>query len=253
MAKFKGIINAGKTFITKNSPEILVGLGIVGMVGTTVLAVKVTPKALRLMEDKKEVKNDELTKKEIIETTWKLYVPSLCVCVASIGCIIGGCTINKKRNIALAAAYKVAESTLVTYRDKVIETIGEKKEKEIRDAIEQDKINKTPDKHIIVTSRGTCLCKDSISGRYFRSDVDEIKKVINELNLQIINNFGYISLNELYNNLGLESVKDGDYIGWSTDTGLINIDFDACLSDNDEPCIVIDYINMPKPEPGAIR
>ena len=35
-----------KVMVSKRSPEILTGLGIAGMITTTVLAVKATPKAL---------------------------------------------------------------------------------------------------------------------------------------------------------------------------------------------------------------
>ena len=43
----------------------------------------------------------------------------------------------------------------------------------------------------------------------------------------------------------IEAIKDGDYIGWNVDKGLVELDFDACITDTDEPCIVIDYNIMP--------
>ena len=81
---------------------------------------------------------------------------------------------------------------------------------------------------------------DSISGRYFRSDLDTIRKVVNSLNREMTHQ-NYISLNKFYSELGLPGIKDGDYIGWNIDRGLIELDFDACITDTDEPCIVIDY------------
>ena len=67
---------------------------------------------------------------------------------------------------------------------------------------------------VIVTEKGNTLCRDSISGRYFKSDIDKIKKVVNELNRQLIHQ-NYISLNEFYYELGLDSTKNGSYLGWN--------------------------------------
>ena len=88
------------------------------------------------------------------------------------------------------------------------------------------------------------MCKDSISGRYFRSDLDTIRKIMNELNRKMLID-NSISLNEYYSAIGLDNVKDGDYMGWSVDSGLIELNFDACIANDDEPCIVIDYNIIP--------
>ena len=56
----------------------------------------------------------------------------------------------------------------------------------------------------------------------------------------------YISLNELYGEIGLDSVKNGDIMGWNLDQGLIELTFDTCLAENDEPCVVIDYSIGPR-------
>ena len=63
----KGIFNNMLSGVKKHSPEILVGIGITGMIGSTILAVKATPKALQLLEDTEEEEHDtHLTPKEII-------------------------------------------------------------------------------------------------------------------------------------------------------------------------------------------
>ena len=231
--KLENGIKAIRGFIVKNAPQILTGIGISGMIGSTVLAVKATPKALELLNDKKEELNtDTLTFKETIVTAWKPYV----------ACIISATTISTKRQTALATAYTLSERAFSTYKDKVIETIGEKKEKKIRDEIAQDRVNEDngEKRQIIITPKGQTLCMDSISGRYFRSDLDTIRKVVNYLNREMTHQ-NYISLNKFYSELGLPGIKEGDYIGWNIDRGLIELDFDACITDTDEPCIVIDY------------
>lgn len=251
--KLTNFFKSTKKFLSKHSPEILTGIGVAGMITTTILAVKATPKALELIEERNkiELQNNEdfkcLGVLETVKTAWKPYIPAAALGVVSVSCIIGASAVNYKRNAALATAYAISESTLIKYRDKVIETIGEKKEKDVREKVGQDEINKKPvsNSQVIVTSKGNTLFMDAISGRYFRSDIDKIKKIVNELNRQMVHQ-NYISLNEFYYELGLDSIKNGSLLGWNLDTGLIELNFGTCLADNDEPCIVIDYLVSPR-------
>lgn len=245
--KITNFVKTTKVFLGKHSPEILTGIGVTGMIGSTILAVKATPKALVLLEEAACEKEDVLTPIETIKVTWKLYLPAVITGIASASCIIGASAVNSKRNAALATAYTISEKALVTYRDKVIETIGEKKEKEVREKIAQDEVNKKPvsNSSIIMTSKGNTLCMDYISGRYFRSDLDTIRKVVNELNREMTYQ-NYISLDEFYSRLGLEPIKNSSRLGWNLDNGLIELEFSTCLTDEDEPCVVIDHIVSPK-------
>lgn len=245
--KITKFIKTTKGFLNKHSPEILTGIGVTGMITSTVLAVKATPKALILLEEAEYEKGDKLTPIEIVKTTWKPYIPAVISGVAGLTCIIGASAVNTKRNAALATAYAISENALLTYRDKVIETIGEKKEKEIREKIAQDEVNKHPvsNTQVIVTGKGKTLCMDSLTKQHFYSDINTIRKVANELNRQMMYQH-YISLDEFYNELGLEGTKMSDRLGWNMDDGLIEVDFSACLTENDEPCIVVEYSRPPK-------
>ena len=251
-AKVTNFVKSTKGFLTKHSPEILTGIGVAGMITSTVLAVKATPKALQLIEEAKTGKDsycEDLPIKTVIKVAWKPYIPAVITGVASISCIIGASTINAKRNAALATAYKLSEKALVRYRDKVIETIGEKKEKEIKQKIAQDEVDKNPvsKSQVYLTTKGNTLFRDEISGRYFKSDLEVIRKAINELNREMTYQ-NYISLDELYNKLGLEPIKNSSRLGWNLDDGLIELDLSTCLSEDEEPCIVIDYNIAPKYE-----
>lgn len=241
--KFKPLIKTIRSGLAKHSPAILTALGITGMIGTTVLAVKATPKALDLIENKKEeLDKDKLTVVETVKATWKCYAPAAVTCVTSAACLIGASSVHTKRNAALATAYKLSESALIEYRDKVVKTIGEKKEQSVRDAIAKDHVEKNPitNNEVIITDRGYTLCYDELSGRYFYSDIEKIKKAANELNRQMLNDM-YVSLNELYYELGLEGTKLGEQMGWNVDRGLIDLKFSATVSADDRPCIVLDY------------
>lgn len=245
---FTEIADNMKTAISKHSPEILIGFGIAGMLSSTVLAVKATPKAMKLIEEKKREKNvDKLTAIETVKVAWKCYIPSAATAAASTACLIGASSIHAKRNAVLATAYKIAETTHREYRDKVIETIGEKKEAAIRDKVDKEKLEKNPVNtcEVIITDDGDTLCYDSHSGRYFKININRLKRIENELNRRIYSD-NYYSLNDLYREIGLEPIKLGDDLGWNLDDGYIALDLGSQLTADDKPCVVIRYSVTPK-------
>lgn len=234
--------------LVRRSPELLTGIGIAGMVTSTCLAVGATPKAMRLIEMKKiDEETETLSKMEVVKTCWKCYIPTVVTAGVSIACLTLASRENLKRNAALATAYTLSETALREYKEKVIETIGEKKEQVIRDKIDKDRVEKNPvDKaNVIVTGKGESLCLDSVTGRYFYSNIDHINKAVNFLNRRMINE-GYVSLNEFYDEIGLKYIDVGDQLGWNTERGLIELSFGTQLAEDDIPCIVINYTVAPR-------
>lgn len=262
---FSRIAKSVKVGLHKHSPEILTGIGIAGMITTTVLAVRATPKALILIEEEKRRQNSELLEEankkgsnkcdkvdklkpiEIIRTTWVCYIPATITGALSVVCLVGASSVHIRRNAALAAAYSLSESTLKEYQEKVIETIGEKKEQEIRDAIAKDKLQRDPvvNKEVIITGRGETLCYDTITSRYFKCDIEKLRRVENELNKRLISEM-YISLNEFYYEIGLRSTDIGDDLGWNLADGFINLEFSSQLAEDETPCLVIGYRVAPR-------
>lgn len=237
-----------KTSIEKHTPEILMGFGIAGMITAIIVAVRSTPKAIKLIEEKKqETGSEKLTIGETVKTAWKCYIPTAALAATSTVCLIGSSKVNLRRNAALATAYKIAETAHREYRDKVIETIGEKKETAIKDKIAKDKVDNNPSRNceIYITNNGNTLCYDVLSGRYFRTNIDKIKKVENELNRRMLLE-NYISLNDFYDELGLKHTKMGDDLGWKVENGYLDLSFSSQLTEDDEPCLVIDYGVEPK-------
>ena len=231
----------------KHHPEILTGIGVAGMITTAVLAVRATPKALILIEEKKdELETDELTPVETVKAAWTCYVPAAITGVLSTACLIEASSVNVRRNAALATAYTLSESALKTYQEKVIETIGEKKEQDVRDAVAKDHVTRNPvrSNEVIITEKGNTLCLDVLSKRYFRSDIDKLKKAVNELNRQMRDDM-FISLNEFYYEIGLDSIDIGDDFGWDIDSGYIELDFSSQLASEGTPCLVIGHSNRP--------
>lgn len=261
------VLKTAQSFLTKNSPKILTGVGIVGMCTTVVLAVKATPKAMELIEAEKERQNTELYDEaiekeyddytmvehlkpvEMIKVAWKPYIPAAVTGVLSIGCLIGASSVSARRQAALYSAYKLTETAFADYKEKVVETIGEKKEQDIRDKVVKDKMDKNPPSNttVIVTGGGNTLIYDAHSDRYFKSDIDKIKRAVNNLNYRMISgNEMYVSLNDFYDEIGLKHTKSGDLLGWRIDKGQIDIHYGTQLTDEDEPCIVIEHLTPPE-------
>ncbi len=241
---FTGVKNA----VIRHCPEILTGMGLAGMITAGVLAVKATPKAIKLIEEEKAKNNKEhLGVGETVKTAGLCYVPSVLTAAVSAACIVGASTIHNGRNAALAAAYALSESTLKEYQEKVVETVGEKKEQDIKDAVSKDKMEQNPvsTHEIVFTNSGNTLCYDVISGRYFTSDIERIKRCVNELNRRMRDEM-FISLNDFYNEVGLKSIPIGENVGWNIDKGYIELYFSSQLTDDERPCVVINYSTAPK-------
>lgn len=246
-----------RTSLSKHSPEILMGMGIAGAITTTVLAVKATPKALQLMEYRKdELEVDSLTPMETVKATWKCYIPAAISGAVSIACLVGSHSVNARRNAALATAYKLSETAFSEYRDSVVETIGEKKERAVKDKVSEKQIKENPvnKTEVIVTGKGQTLCFDPLSSRYFYSNIDKINRAANKLNHEIITSpfdCDGVTLNDFYGEIGLPGTMTGDGLGWNLHTGLIEIYPSAQMVEEGEehegePCLVLNFNNPPQ-------
>lgn len=231
----------------KHSPEILIGMGIAGAASSVIFAVKATPKAMFLLEEKRqELGVENLEAKEIIKTAAPVYIPTAVSFGVSVACIVGASSVNARRNAALTAAYTLSESTLRTYRDKVLETVGEDKEREIRQkaAIEQQQSTPEPQTLVVSSAAGQLKCFDSLSGRYFVSTKNEIDKVVNEFNRQLRDDMR-ISLNDWYDLIGLDTNKLGDMLGWDIERGYVETCYASRLDEDGLPCLVVNYVEPP--------
>jgi len=243
MDKIKVFTKNASKLISKNSPSILTAMGVAGLIGTSVLAVKATPKAILLLEEKH---NEELTALDVTKLCWKEYIPTVVLGSVSIACIVGANSVNIKRNATLASLYTIANSNLSDYENKVKQLLGEKKHKKIKEEIVGDKIKVNPvdSNQVIFAGKDGVLCYDVISGRYFRQDQETIRKAENKLNRELLSEM-YQTLNDFYYEIGLPNIKIGEEIGWHADMGEINVEFSSHLSENNEPCLAIDFDTQP--------
>ncbi len=247
---FKAFFKTIRKTVVKRSPEILTGVGIGGMIATVVLAVKATPKALKQIEEKKErTSKEKLTVAETVKTTWKCYIPATVMFALSTACIVSASSQNLKRKAALTTACSLSERALGEYQAKVAELFGEKKDTEVKEAIAKDRIDKNPPQpgSVIITNKGNVRCYDSITGRYFDSDCDTLKRAMTEIKRMLLKD-DYATLNDFYYEIGLEPTKDGNELVWTVmdelDKG-VDVEFYAHLSPDGIPCIYVGYTVPP--------
>ena len=155
-AKFAG---KAEFTIKKNSPEILLGAGIVGFVGTIVLACRATCRADEVLEFHRRKIKDIEDAKEIadadpegemsydieiyrqdkairyLKTTGnlaKLYAPTVAVGALSLACILTSRNIMQKRYLGVVAAYNGLSAAFEEYRKRVRDEYGEGLDKHFR-------------------------------------------------------------------------------------------------------------------------
>lgn len=199
-----------KEFLRRNSSTILACVGAFGVVATSVMAVKATPKALTLLEKAEEEKGEELTKFETAIAAAPAYIPAVITGAATVACILGSSVINKRQQASLMSAYALLDSSYKDYKKKVDELYGEEAGKHVRQEIAKDKY----------TGDGTLeddekeLFYDFYSGRYFESTQEDVLKAEYELNRELYVN-GYACVNKFYEALGIETRPEYDDIGWT--------------------------------------
>lgn len=246
--------NKVEDFMNKYSPEILMSVGLCGLTFATVWGIKSTVQAVRLCDQKKANENKATLKpKEVIQTTWKLYLPVALATTISIPCIIAGNRVSNKRAAALTAAATLSQTALLEYQNKVKQIVSPKEQQKISESLSQDKVNNTKanSKEIVVLGDGNELFLETTSQRYFRSSWDHVQKMANEINERALSGVcGSYTLNDWYEKLGLEPTAIGDSLGWSTPgfgrNGLMKIYMDTAKTADDKPCGVINYSVLPE-------
>lgn len=245
-----GKILGGK--ISQNSPTLLTGLGVAGLIVTASFAARNMLEADRVIKDFEasamavtgapEYETDFKTK---VKLAWKCFIPTLAIGAVSAVCIIGANRISTQRAAALGAAFAATESTLRLYGDKVREVVGERKAEEIRQEVAASKIEHVPGSNtVVMTGKGETLVFDTFTGRYFKGDVEMIRRAENTINFRLVNGT-FVSLNEFYGEIDVPGIKIGDDIGWIPER-LMEISFGAKLDESGVPCVVMDFLVGPK-------
>ena len=172
-----------KRIFKKNASTILTVLGAAGVVATAVTAVQATPKAMRLIEEKKVEKGGELTKWEMVQTAYTPYIPTMVIGLGTLGCIFGANILNKRTQARLTSAYAMLHQTHKTYRKKVNDIYGEDADQKVQEELAKDKYEEDKPE---VEDPTQMLFYDIYSKQYFTSTEADVKNAEYLLNRSLI-------------------------------------------------------------------
>lgn len=240
-----------KFLVNDNSTTILTGMGVSGTVATAYLTGRASFRAAYILDqEKNEVENTnghgdvKITLPAKVRLVWRLYVPPVGVGITTVASIIVANKISSKKIAALTVASVISERSLQEYKAKVIEKLGARQNQNIRDEIAQERVTNQPvGREVILAGTGEVLCYDMITGRYFQSSVEEIKRAENKINHQLVN-FMSASLSEFYDEIGLPSTPYTESVGWNMNNRM-EVQFSTVMSSDDRPCIAIDFLYPP--------
>lgn len=259
----KGIKNLNSLFhrsklqLKRASPTILTYIGAIGVVATSVMAVRATPKALDFIKEDSRQKHDgdpyAYTKIEAVQSCWRCYIPTAFVGLSTISCIFGANILNKRNQASLVSAYAMLSESYKQYREAAKSLYGEDADSKIIAEVAKKKYISADGCYIHDPDSVSeeLLFYDSFSQRYFTSTMSSVLNAQYHVN----RNFalrGWSDLNELYDFLGLEEHSGGDVIGWSSDEMLEGgltpwIDFENRLVEMDDglECYIISTLFEP--------
>lgn len=238
---FKTFAKHFEKIVADNSPLILTAVGVAGTVSTAFLTGKASIKANDILRSEPEL--DTFVKK--VKRVWTCYIPPVVSGLFTTTAIILANRIGTRRAAAMAAAYSISEKMFSEYKDHVIDTFGAKNEELVRMDVAQDRIYKNPlsSNEVVIIGTGKVLCYDEISGRYFESDMETLRRVQNDINQEVLQ-YMYSSLHDMYNKLGLPTTPYSTEIGWTMDS-MLEFKFSTCLSEDNRPCISVGYSTYP--------
>jgi hypothetical protein len=246
MMGIAGFAGAARKLVIDNAPTILTAVAVMGVATTAIMAVKATPRAMKLLEVA-EARNEPvlLTPQEKLRLIAPCYIPASVVGIMTMACIVGVNSVHMKRQAALISAYTLVENKFQNYQAKVIEKLGENKEKQVRDEVAQDQVNQNPvsSKEIIMTGNGDVLFMDTLTNRYFKSTYEKVKRAENELNHKL-NHEMYASLNDFYEMLEIPHNDLGEELGWKSGN-LLDVYVSGTISEDKQPCLAISFSSKP--------
>jgi hypothetical protein len=231
--------------VSKHSPVIFMVTAIGGVIGTAFEAISATPKVIDLLKEVEQEKGEELTTKEIISISWKEYIPTMVYASLTISSIVAGTSIALRRNAALISLVALTEKGIKQYKESVEKHLDRPTFVKLKEDMKEDILRNTDEEMVIYTGKGNTLCYDSLSGRYFRSDRQSIVTAVNKISRDMLSEH-FVTLNSLYDELGLSHTKLGDITGWHIDDGILEESFSSLLTEKGTPCLVMDFVLEPR-------
>lgn len=235
----------------KNRNEVMIVAGAVGLAVSTFFVGLKTPKFKEFIEEEKKAQETEkLPIKDVAKIAAKSYISPALGTVASASLIIGGLASNCKKNEAFASMCMASNAALKQYKERVIETVGEEKEKEIakkvvvKDGEIVEDIDDVSDIMAYANKDKVYTFIDSYSGRRFKCTKNKLDHVKNILNERLLTEYN-IYLNEYYDEIGLKHTDAGEILLWNADEGLLNIKYEPMFDDYGNITILVSFTEKP--------
>ena len=243
MSTLSSLVKVTSKFISDNSPTILTGMAAGGVVSTAILAAKGGGPAYQDILHAESETTESLSLKDKAFLTYKHYIPAFIAGSGTIVCLVAAHTASSHRTAAVMSAYSVLENSFNEFKDKALEIHGENKVKRIRDEIAQDRVTADPpsNKEVFVTGKGEQMFRDEHTKRYFRSTINDVDAIRNQINEMCINDM-YATLNDYYRLIGIDTISHGDDYGWRPEPEkMLDYHKSFALTDDGEAVITIDY------------
>jgi hypothetical protein len=240
--KLQALVKQTERLIRSNTPVILTGLGVSGVVTTAYLSWRAGYNTANDCVLYPEDWGRKARIKHNIKTHWRRHIPMITTGVVTVGCVVAATHVGLRRTAAMAAAYSVSEKAFTEYRDKVEEKYGKNKEQQVRDEVAQDKVTQNPlGPSVVLVGGGTTLFYEYLTGRYFLSDMETIKRAENEINRRVFT-CEYATLAEFHTLIGQPPTQGAMDMGWHRRDKLMEVDIHATLTeDQNKAAIVIQY------------
>lgn len=230
--------------VQKHSPVLLFGVGVVGVVTGVVLASRATLKLEEVLEktqgDLEVAKtiesldySDSDRQKDLVllyikagVDIAKLYAPAIAVLGVSIAALTGSHVILTRRNTALVAAYAALDKGFKEYRKRVIDKVGEDKERELHYGVEAREVSEVAPDGTVSKRNVRTYDPNGYSqyARVFDQNNANFEKTpeYNLVFLRAQQNYanerlrarGHLFLNEVYESLGMDQSRAGAVVGW---------------------------------------
>lgn len=167
-------MNKVLSFLNRNGSTILTCIGAIGVIATSVMAVKATPKAIKMIESDSMDNHDgdpcAYTKKEAIKSAWKCYIPAVVTGASTIACIFGANVLNKHYQASLMSAYALLDRSYKEYKEKANELMGEEFDHKVKEEIAKDKY----EEYEKTDSSEKLLFMDFATLQYFEATMDSV-------------------------------------------------------------------------------
>ena len=233
--------------LAKHKGDMLIGISVGSFTGAFVMSFQA---GMRLKELIDQQAFWDASTGEKVKMLVPIVGPSLATYLVGVLCLFAGLSEKERRNATLGLLLSTSQEDLKAFEEKAIEKFGERKVEDIHDEINKEKVANNPptEGNIIFTGHGNYLFYDDLTGQWFRSTIETVRRVILDLNEEI-DNGNDVSVSDWCDRHDIPEGKLSWEYGWSKlATGKIDVRFTSCISPDGEPAIVIEHKNEPSPK-----